>query len=197
MNAIYKMMLRDLEINARKINWASLVRNLLSNLGFFEVWLNQGVGDVKLFLTMLRQRIKDQFIQGWAGDIQNSSRARFYRNITEFHFQPYLDINIRKFRTAMTNLRVSSHRLEVETGRWIRPVSTPFDERKCHICDRLEDEFHFPFECPLCNELITQYMSMYKLTELFKTEVKKRIKNLSIYIFKAFQLRQNRVYIEM
>ena len=38
---------------------------------------------------------------------------------------------------------------------------------------------------------------MYKLTELFRTEVKKRIKNLSIYIFKAFQLRQNRVYIEM
>ena len=82
------MMLRDLEINDRKINWAILVRNLLSNLGFFEVWLNQGVGDVKLFFTMLRQRIKDQFIQGWAGEIQNSSRARFYRNITEFHFQP-------------------------------------------------------------------------------------------------------------
>ena len=40
-NAIYKMMLRDLEINDRKINWAILVRNLLSNLGFFEVWLNQ------------------------------------------------------------------------------------------------------------------------------------------------------------
>ena len=170
------------------------------------MWLNQGVGDVKLFLTMLRQRIKDQFIQGWAGEIQNSSRARFYRNITEFHFQPYLDIiNIRKFRTAMTKLRVSSHRLEVETGRWTRPVSTPFDERKCHICDRLEDEFHFLFECPLYDELRTQYLSryfvvrpsMYKLTELFKTEVKKRIKNLSIYIFKAFQLRQDRVYIEM
>ena len=63
---------------------------------------------------MLRQRIKDQFIQGWAGEIQNSSRARFYRNITEFHFQPYLDIiNIRKFRTAMTKLRVSSHRLRL------------------------------------------------------------------------------------
>ena len=205
-NAIYKMMLRDLEINDRKINWAILVRNLLSNLGFFEVWLNQGVWDVKLFLTMLRQRIKYQFIQGWAGEIQNSSRARFYRNITEFHFQPYLDIiNIRKFRTAMTKLRVSSHRLEVETGRWTRPVSIPFDERKCHICDRLEDEFHFLFECPFYNELRTQYLSryfvvrpsMYKLTELFKTEVKKRIKNLSIYIFKAFQLRQNRVYMEM
>ena len=43
----------------------------MSHLGFFEVWLNQGVGDVKLFLTILRQRLKDQFIQGWAGEIQN------------------------------------------------------------------------------------------------------------------------------
>ena len=83
------MMLRDLEINDRKINWAILVRNLLSNLGFFGVWLNQGAVDVKLFLTILRQRIKDQFIQGWAGEMQNSTRARFYRNITEFHFQPF------------------------------------------------------------------------------------------------------------
>ena len=48
-NTIYKMMLSDIEINARNINWASLVKNLLSRLGFFEVWLNQGVGNVNQF----------------------------------------------------------------------------------------------------------------------------------------------------
>ena len=65
--------------------------------------------------------------------------------IERVHLQ-YLDvITIRKFRTAMTKLRVSSHRLEVETGRLSRPVSKPFDERKCHICNKLEDEFHFFF----------------------------------------------------
>ena len=75
----------------------------------------------------------------------------------------------------------------------------------CHICDRLEDQFHFLFECSLYNELRTQYLSryfmvrpsMYELTELFETEVKMRIKNLSMYIFKAFQLRQNRIFIEV
>ena len=72
----------------------------------------------------------------------------FNRNISGFYFQPYLDvITIRKFRTAMTKLRVSSQRLEVETGRWSSPVSKPFDERKWPICNKLEDEFHFLFEC--------------------------------------------------
>ena len=79
-------------------------------------------------------------MQDWSNEINNSSRARFNRNISDFCIQPYLNlITIRKFRTAMTKLRVSSHRLEVEIGRWSRPVSTPFDERKCRICDKLED----------------------------------------------------------
>ena len=112
-NVIYEMMLRDIEINDWKTNWTLLVRDLLGNLGFFEVWLNQGVGDVNLFLTIVQQRLKDQYIQGWMGEIENSSRALFYRYISGFYFQPYLVITIRKFcttiRTAMTKLRVSSH----------------------------------------------------------------------------------------
>ena len=203
---VYKMMLRDIEINGRKINWAILVRNLLGNLGFFEVWLNQGVGNVNQFLTVLRQRLKDQYMQDWSNEINNSSRARFYRNISDFCIQPYLNlITIRKFRTAMTKLRVSAHRLEVEIGRWSRPVSTPFDERKCRICDKLEDEFHFLFECSLYADLRKQYISryfivrpsMYKLIELFKNDSKKTVRNLSIFIYKAFQLRQNTIYIDM
>ena len=94
----------------------------------------------------------------------------------------------------MTKSRVSSHRLEVEIGRWSRPVSTPFDERKCRICDKLEDEFHFLFECSLYADLrkqcISRYFiarpSMYKLIELFKNDSKKTVRNLSIFIYKAF-----------
>ena len=50
--------------------------------------------------------------------------------------------------------RVSAHRLEVETGRWHKPVAVPFNERKCRTClNCLEDEFHFLLECPLYHEL--------------------------------------------
>ena len=59
---------------AEKINWAILVRNLLGNLGNFEVWLNQGLGNVnQFFFTVLRQRLKDQYMQDWSNEINNSS----------------------------------------------------------------------------------------------------------------------------
>ena len=38
-------------------------------------------------------------------------------------------------------------RLKVETGRWQKPTAIPFNERKCTLCFRLEDE------CPLYKDL--------------------------------------------
>ena len=38
---IYKVMLNDIAGRQNNQNWASLVRNTLANLGFFEVWLAQ------------------------------------------------------------------------------------------------------------------------------------------------------------
>ena len=46
---IYNQMLSDMERNVRKINWAILVKNLLAELGFYEVWLQQNVGDQDFF----------------------------------------------------------------------------------------------------------------------------------------------------
>ena len=50
------MMLKDIDTDNRKVNWASLVKTLLSNLGCYDFWVNQGVGDTKLFLHILKQR---------------------------------------------------------------------------------------------------------------------------------------------
>ena len=70
-------------------------------------------------------------------------------------------INISKFRTALTRFRVSSHRLAVETGRWHKPQPIEINERKCLLCNSLEDEFHFIFECPLYSELRQKYIKKY------------------------------------
>lgn len=57
-------------------------------------------------------------------------------------------INIEKFTKSLTRFKTSSHRFKIETGRWQKPVAIPFDERKCNICVKLEDEFHALLECP-------------------------------------------------
>ena len=74
-------MLQDLELFPNKTNWALLVRDLLASLGFFEVWLEQSVGDINFLLSFLKQRLNDAFIQNWHARLENSTRALFYRNI--------------------------------------------------------------------------------------------------------------------
>ena len=83
----------------------------------------------------------------------------FYRQIASFQSSEYLEIvNIKKFRIALTKLRVSSHRLEIEMGRWARPERIEFDDRKCKLCNKLEDEFHFVLECPLYDDIRKKYI---------------------------------------
>ncbi len=76
---IYRVMLNDMVDLPNKQNWASQVKTLLSNLGFYNVWLNQGVGDVDVFISVFKQRLTDNFIQCWQARINESSRALFYK----------------------------------------------------------------------------------------------------------------------
>lgn len=80
------MMLSDLELKPMKQNWASLVKDLLSKLGFMEVWILQGVGNLNNFLNVFRVRAKDIFMQNWHSRLENSSRARFYVSIANFEY---------------------------------------------------------------------------------------------------------------
>ena len=144
-------MLADIDKNNRKTNWALL--------GFYEVWLQQSVGDDGIFLSLVKQRLKDNFVQKWNEELNQSSRAIFYRSIANFEFSPYLDmITIEKFRFALAKLRTSSHRLEVEMGQWVRPERTALENRKCKHCQTLEDEYHFILICPLNSNIRTLYI---------------------------------------
>ena len=56
-------MLSDLTLHPNETNWASLMRVTLSRLGFYHVWLEQGVANPKVFLSILKTRLRDIFIQ--------------------------------------------------------------------------------------------------------------------------------------
>ena len=112
--------------------------------------------------AFLYQRLLDNFSQGWSSRLAESSRANFYSLFSSFEHQFYLDfVKVKKFRVAMTKLRTSSHRLEIEVGRWARPNRILIDEGKCITCNKLEDEFHFLLECSLYNDLRNQYIKKY------------------------------------
>ena len=120
---VYNVLYDDCLNQPNKLSWATLLRDLLSNLGFMDVWIQQNVGNENIFLSLVKQRLSDNFIQNWNSRLTDSSRALFYRNFT-FGYKSYLDtVTTNKFRFALSRLRLSSHRLEIETGRWARLYS--------------------------------------------------------------------------
>ena len=51
------------ESNPDKNNWCSRLYDLPCTLGFYDAWLFQDIGDSVLFLSLVKQQLKDQFIQ--------------------------------------------------------------------------------------------------------------------------------------
>ena len=70
-------MFNDFDMVPNTVNWVSLVRHLLLSLGFYEVWMYQGVENIKSFISLLKQRLTDTFIQNWRAWLEESSRANF------------------------------------------------------------------------------------------------------------------------
>ena len=83
---MYNLILQDLELLPNKVNWASLLHHLLMSLGFNGVWINQGVGNINVFLSMAKQRLNDNFLQGWQERLNNSPRANFTALFLNFNF---------------------------------------------------------------------------------------------------------------
>jgi len=89
---VYNLLKYDCESNPGKKNWCSLLYGLLCTLGFNDAWLFQDIGNSVLFLSLVKQRLKYQFIQNWNGRLEESSKAIFYKHITSFGFKPYCNI---------------------------------------------------------------------------------------------------------
>ena len=60
-------------------------------------------------------------------------------------------------RIAFTRLRLMSHRLRIETGRWTRP-KTPIERRLCR-CGLIQTEEHALLECPLTDHLRSDFIN--------------------------------------
>ena len=105
-----------------------------------------------------RTKLQYQYMNNtWKVRLEESSKLEFYREVkTDYEFEKYLSwVKDRRHKSALTKLRISAHRLHIETGRYKKYdkvsktyINTPREERTCSSCtNKIEDEYHFLFEC--------------------------------------------------
>ena len=106
---VYDMLVSDFISFPNIISWVKLLHDLLCELGFMEAWIQQNVGNEHAFLFLAKQRLKDTFVQNWNSRLNDSSRARFYRNFNTFGYKTYLYPHStgRRFRYAHGDHEVS------------------------------------------------------------------------------------------
>ena len=199
---IYNLLVRELNVNENVKNWASLFKDLLDRNGFGNVWIEQNVQNEQMFLSIFENRIKDIFVQNNNASLVNLSEHRLYRYLGHSHeLAKYLVLIKEKYiRIALTKLRLGSHNLMVERGRWTRPI-TDFNQRLCSECLEIEDEYHVVLRCRRFAILRKKYIpnslvqkpSMFEFIKLINTEDENKLRKLGIFCHKAFNEYNNEV----
>ena len=114
---------------------------------------------------------------------------------TVFKFEDYLnDISNNEIRKNLTRLRLGSHNLAIESGRYLGV------ERQNRICEHctyntVESEYHFLLICPKYYDLRLKYLprvswpTLRKYINIMTTQNSKLLYNVAKYITDAFKLR--------
>ena len=80
--------------------------------------------------------------------VEKAGKLKTYSKFkTEFKMEPYLlDIKNKAHRVSLSQFRCSSHKLNIETGRY---KNIAHSDRLCPFCttNEIEDEEHFLCKC--------------------------------------------------
>jgi hypothetical protein len=137
-----------------KSSWCTFIKDLAPLLQCTYRDLVSNSACIEKCKTLLRSRFQ-RFWQIQIGlEKQDTGKLSTYRRLKcHFVFENYLDqVSIRQHRVALTRLRVSAHQLNIERGRYSKPI-TPREKRFCAFCVKqsnlvVEDELHFLLVCP-------------------------------------------------
>ena len=152
------------------------------------------------FIPILKTRLRDIYISGWHESVNSSTSLVLFKELKQnFERSSYLRVlNNTKFRNTIAKLRLSSHKLSIETGRHNKIAR---NERICQLCLKsdIEDEYHFILICPKLEDLRKLYIqkyylkhpSMFKFIELLTSNNKVILTKLALYCIKGFKLRDN------
>ena len=153
--------------------WLNQTKNFLNMIGMNMVHkkmkeMNNKDSDHKKISKMTHNRVKEIFEQKVLHEIdskmkKSEGKLLFYGKLKhKYGFENYLSIPNVANRQAISQMRLSAHKLEIEMGRYQKI------EKKDRICQhcrsgKIESEYHFIAICPNYKDI----------RETFKTELTK------------------------
>ncbi len=194
----YKMLC--LYANSGKRNWVFKVKHLLCSTGFGYIWEQQEICNIQAFTSEFVSRLRYCYEQEWHSFIFESSKTCTYSLFKPtFGRELYLSqVNINKFRIALSRFRCGSHSLRVETGRYCKE---PLDQRICIFCDKncIENEYHFLLFCIMYCDIREKYLeekyykhpTIHKFNMLMSSTNVTTLRNLSMFLYYANLKRNN------
>ena len=143
---MFRLYMEQTMKNNKKL-WGNCIGTKLEQLGYgylleyFDPSIN--------VLSLMKRRIRDQYIQEWEMNVNNASKLEYYRRFKKnFEYEKYLDvIKNGAIRRNLTCFRLSAHSLEIEVGGY---SNVPRENRLCKYCNLnvVESEYHFLLTCP-------------------------------------------------
>ena len=104
--------------------------------------------------------MKNKYISYWNQTLQHSQKLSFYYTFKKnYNLSAYLDLTRKNpSRKSLVKLRISSHKLRIERGRYDK---IPRDERLCSLCscNKIEDETHLLLDCPNYSSIRDRFFS--------------------------------------
>ena len=182
--------------------WSSAIRDTFASNGLQDIYLSftDNTFDGRSPATTLIKRLIDQFHQTSMESINNSHKMKVLSLLKQTPgTEVYLhEIKNPKHRQAMSKLRLSSHKLEIERGRY---DGTASNERFCSYCQKsghniVEDEMHFLLHCPMFKELREKLLPLATLNDHSQSDSEKFVNIMTFdpqvtakYIHRAFEIR--------
>ena len=189
----YKM-LYTLDTKGKK-TWASDIRDCLCRYGFACVWMNQGVGNIDVFLKCFKDRIIDCYWQTWHDHINSSERYSLYCQFKTSHYmEPYLNLNMNRYvMKALVYFRIGISELLVHKNRY-KNTHNGFQCRLCHMHE--ENELHILLCCTELDDLRSELIpakfhnrpNLFKLILIMSNKNENLVHNLSLYLYKCLKM---------
>ena len=152
-------------------NWCSHIRSLLFRTNHHNVWENHRVENANRLIKQVKSCLLNTYKVDWSIKAQNSIKLRTY---IKFKFEHSLEeylfyIPDTRWMKALSRLRMSSHMVEIERGRHVKPQKLPLEQRICQRCtsNSVDDEIHFLITC---SYFATQRTSLLAESKLLNSE---------------------------